>query len=1037
MAKRKAKGSVLVIGGGVAGMESAIQCAQLGFKVFLLDQAPSIGGHMSQLDKTFPTNDCAMCILSPRMHEVKSQGNIRLLTYCRVEAIQGSAGNFSVAIRKLPRFVDEDKCIGCGTCTEKCPVKIPDLFNLGLNQTKAIHQLYPQAVPAVPIIEKDFCRYFLKGKCRICEKLCPTKAVDFNQSDDLLMLNVGAIINATGFSTFDPERIADYNYGLSPDILTSLEFERLLSPTGPTGGELIRLSDGKVPRKLAFVQCVGSRDVTLNRPYCSEICCLISFKQAMLALDRGGLDEIAIFYIDRRAQEKEGEEYLVRLDKEERARFIKGKVARIFPDENGSLVLDYSDLEGGFQTFRADMVVLAVGIEAKKGAASGLMDLEADPWGFVNTREFNLESSRPGIFVCGGARRPKSIPGTVLDSDAAVSDVCSLLGLPLRKDQGRERGELIAPQDVRLGVFVCRCGTNIASVVNTAEVVEFARSLPGVVWAQENLFSCSSDATKEMAKTVREKGITRLLVASCTPRTHLPIFQDVMKQAGMNPGFVSMANIREQCAWVHKKDPEKATEKAKSLVKAAVGKISGSRALSFLTSPIVKRALVLGGGVSGLTAAMTLAEQNIDVVLVEKTDRLGGRSLHSLEDFRTGHFEVHFNKLVDQVLNHPRITVYLNATLEAFSGSAGNFTSRVRVVGKQGEKEVDLNYGALIIAIGARTLNPCGLYGYGEMDAVCTQAELERELKAELDNRNWGHDFPGNYVRPSGAYFETTLSRIRHLCMIQCVGSRSDERPYCSRVCCTRAVNHAVILKTLYPHMNITILYRDIRTYGFNELLYQEAREKGVVFIKYDPENPPAVSPVRLGKQKAVSIEVKNKGYGSSATCEDPVLCLTVDRLVLSEATLPTDDHETLARLLKLPLSASGFFMEKHLKLGPAETQLEGVYVCGQAHYPKTVSESVIHAKAVSAKALALLSQDVKVRFAPTVSVNTGRCVRCLTCVRVCPYEVPVFRAGEIFIDKLKCQGCGICVAECPNKAIEPDIVADSQVVKELELLVR
>ena len=1024
--------NVLVVGGGVAGMQAAIQCARLGFSVYLVDRAPSIGGHMSQLDKTFPTNDCAMCILSPRLHDVKSDKNITLLTYSKVEAIEGSSGDFSVAIRKLPRYVDEEKCIGCGTCTEKCPVRIPNPFNLGLSETKAIHQLYPQAVPSVPVIEKKWCRYFLKGKCRICEKLCPTGAIDFGQKDEIVVLKVGAIINSSGFTTFDPGKIPEYNYSSSPDILTSLEFERILSPTGPTGGELVRLSDGSVPRRLAFIQCVGSRDTARNRPYCSEVCCLVTFKQAMLALERGNVEEIVVFYIDRRAQEKDGEEYLNRLENSGRVKFVKGKVARIEPGENGSFLLNYSDLEDGFHQYYADMVVLAVGIEATRDRVLDFGSKEKS-WGF--TRSVAYTDVRDGIFNCGCVTGPKSIPGAVLDSEAAASETCKFLGLPSREIETISE-ELKSPSELRLGIFICKCGTNIAGVIDTKQVVEFAKKLPNVVWAQENLFSCSSDATKEMTRIVKEKGITRLLVASCTPRTHLPIFQDVMKAAGLNPGLVTMANIREQCAWVHKKDPLVATEKGKKLVEAAAGKVLGSKPLSFLSSSVIKRVLILGGGVAGLTAATTIAEHGIKVTIVEKTGKLGGRGLDSLEGPEGANLKAHIEKLILKVNANSKIDVFLNAELVNFSGAGGKFLSTIRVAGGKDIGDHEVSHGALVVAIGAQLLKPRGLFGYGEVEGICTQRELESEIAAELEKRKWESDFAWNYIKPAGTYFDSSLSRIRHLCMIQCVGSRNEERPYCSRVCCTRAVTHALVLKELYPHMNITVLYRDIRTYGFNELIYQEARENGVVFVRYDTAFEPVVSKVRLGMKKAVGIRVKRKGSNFPVPVEGQDLCLTVDRLVLSEATIPTSDHVTLSKILKLPLSASGFFMEKHPKLAPAETQVEGIYVCGQAHYPKTIRESITHAKAVSAKVLSLLSQDVRTRFAPTVSVIEGRCVRCLTCVRVCPYEVPVYRDGEIYIDKLKCQGCGICVSECPNKAIEPDAVADLQMMKELQLIV-
>ncbi|RLI10843.1 heterodisulfide reductase, partial [Candidatus Bathyarchaeota archaeon] len=567
-------GAVLVVGGGIAGIQASLDLAEMGFKVYLLDRAPAIGGVMSQLDKTFPTNDCATCILAPKLVEAGRHPNITLITNAEVIGLEGEPGNFTVKVRVRPRYIDPEKCTGCGLCAEKCPVEAIDEFNQGLSPRPAIFIRYPQAVPRVFMIDREKCI-----GCGTCSEVCRAGAVRYDDQERIVELKVGAVILAPGFQPLKPKALTEFGYGRYPNVVTSIEFERILSASGPFGGLLVRPSDGEIPRRIAFIQCVGSRDERTGVPYCSSVCCMYSIKQAVIAREHAPIDvECTIFYMDMRTYGKGFEAYRNRAEEEYGVRFVRCRVPRIYEDpRTHNLIIRYLDLDTGtIKEEEFDLVVLAVGFRPPEGfeELARALGIELNEFGFCKTSEFGpLETSRPGIFVCGAFSGPKDIPDSVAEASGAAAKAASIIA--------SERGKLVArkeyppeievrpDEEPRIGVFICHCGVNIGGIINVKEVVEYAKTLPGVVYAEDNLYTCSQDTQERIKKIIREYRLNRVVVASCTPRTHEPLFRETLREAGLNPYLFEMANIRDQCSWVHMHEPEKATEKAKDLVRSA------------------------------------------------------------------------------------------------------------------------------------------------------------------------------------------------------------------------------------------------------------------------------------------------------------------------------------------------------------------------------------------------------------------------------------------------------------------------------------
>ncbi|UCF09037.1 MAG: CoB--CoM heterodisulfide reductase iron-sulfur subunit A family protein, partial [Thermoplasmata archaeon] len=701
--------STLVIGGGIAGVQAALNLADAGVQVYLVEISPSLGGRMAQLDKTFPTNDCSTCILSPKLVEAVRHTRIDILTKSEVIECKGEAGNFEVKVQKHARYVDENKCTGCGNCAEKCPIKTTSEFDCGMSKRKAIYIPFPQAVPLKYTIDRDRCLYFQKGKCRNCEKACTAGAVDFGQTDVEIVLSVGSIVVATGFDQFDPSAQKEYGYGQYKDVLTALEFERLLSASGPTEGRLFRPSNGEVPKSITFIQCVGSRDEKHN-PYCSRVCCMYAIKEAMLAKEHeDSITELNILYMDIRTFGKGFEEYYTRAREDPALHFLRGRVADITQNpDDGSLIIRHEDTEKGDLTeIATDMVVLSSALipSPSNPELAQTLGIDLDENGFF--RELHgitdpISSSKKGIFICGCAQGPKDIPDSVSQAQAAsaravafiekrteeeISDIVCDDEKPLSSEQ----------EEPRIGVFVCNCGINIGNVVDVGAVADYAKTLPHVVEAQENLFTCSESTQHKIQEAIEEHNLNRVVVAACTPRTHEPLFRETCQDAGVNPYLFEMANIREHCSWVHSKDAEKATDKAKDLIEMACARAATLKPLTPRTVDITQSALVIGGGIAGIQAALDISARGIPTYLVEKEDSLGGtlNELHTLSHPRESASEILKGKLTK--LQESQVKVLTNSIIDNIDGFVGNFKVNV----KSKDKEHDLEVGAIIIAIGS------------------------------------------------------------------------------------------------------------------------------------------------------------------------------------------------------------------------------------------------------------------------------------------------------------------------------------------------
>ncbi len=990
--KGKTTGAVMVVGGGIAGLQAALDLSESGFYVYLVEKKPAIGGVMPMLDKTFPTNDCSMCTLAPKLVEVGRHLNIEILAPAQVVGFAGEAGNYQVEVLKKARYIDESRCIACGICAEKCPKQVPSEFNQGLNKRKAAYVLYPQAVPLKYAIDEEHCIYFRRGKCRACEKLCPSKAVDFSQTDEVLHLTVGSVILAPGFQIFDARLRPEYGYGRYPNVLTSLELERLLSATGPTQAHVQRPFDRTVPKKIAWIQCVGSRDAAHGRAYCSSVCCMYATKQAIIAKEHHPEIEPTIFFIDLRAHGKGFERYYQRAKDLHRVRYQRATISRVTQDpRTHNLELTYVDEARRIQAEEFNLVVLSVGmgISPDTAALADKLGVELSPNNFVKTSCFTpVATSRPGIFACGAFTGPKDIPDSVMDGSAAAASAAGVLasarGTMLRERAFPPEIDLSAAPP-RVGVFICHCGMNISGVADIPSLVETARTIPDVEYVQANLFSCSQDAQNQMAQMIKEHHLNRVVVAACSPTTHAAMFQNMLREAGVNKYLFEMANIRNQCTWVHQSDPRGATEKCRDLIRMAVAKARLLEPLKYFSVPVNKRALVIGGGMAGMTSALALADQGFDVHLVERLDRLGGnaRRLHST--WRHEPVQAFVDAMVQKVSQHERITVHFWSVVTEVSGAVGNFRSKLST----GQ---EIEHGVVIIAVGAEPYRPEGEYLYKEHPNVLLSLDLDREL----------------------ARGTTRVKSAQAVAFIQCVGSRVPDRPYCNRVCCSHSVENAIRLKELNSAMEVYILYRDMRTYGEREALYARAREQGVLFFRYAVDEPPKVT--SSGDKIIIQVTDQNLGL--------PVE-LSADLLTLASAIIP-HQNAPLADLYKIHLNAEGFFSEAHAKIKPVESSTAGIYMAGLCHYPKPIQESLAEALACASRASTILSRDSLELESIISRPIDENCDGCAFCVDACPFHaislLEYVKGGNlkktVEVNRVLCKGCGSCMATCPKQGI-------------------
>jgi len=843
-------------------------------------------------------------------------------------------------------------------------------------------------------IDGDSCIYIQKGKCGACKKICPTGAVDFDQKEQTEILQIGSVVLAPGFSPFDPSKFDNYQYANLSNVMTSLEFERILSASGPTMGHVTRQSkDRNEPKKIAWFQCVGSRDMNrCDNAHCSSVCCMYAIKEAVIAKEHLGEDlDCAVFFMDIRTPGKDFERFYDNAREKHGIRFIRSRVHSVDPVQGtDDLEIRYVTESGETVNEVFDMIILSIGIETSPEVIKLAKKLRVDltEGSFCQTSSFApVATSRKGIYVCGAFQGPKDIPQSVVDSSAAASAAGEILSAA--RNTLTSKKEVVPEVNVinerpRIGVFVCHCGINIAGVVDVPAVAEYAGTLPYVEFATDNLYSCSQDTQDTMAKIIAEKKLNRVVVAACTPKTHEPLFQETLINAGLNKYLFEMANIRNQDSWVHKNNPELATKKAKDLIRMAVHKVALMAPLKEAELEINQAAMVVGGGIAGMAAARSLARQGYETHIIEKDIQLGGQARNIFRTASGDSVPQKLAELITEIQKNKKIHIHLQTEIKQVDGFVGNFETTLAA---NGNEEI-LEHGVAVVATGASPYQP-DEYHYGKDPRILTSLDLDRKF---IEN-------------------DTALKDLNTAVFIQCVGSREPQRPYCSRVCCTHSVDNALELKELNPQMEVFVLYRDLRTYGEREVLYKKAREAGVIFIRFNLENKPEV----ITRGDKLFVRVIDHVIGRPVEIE-------TDLISLATAILPNDVGK-LATFFKVPLNEDGFFVERHAKLGPVEFATDGVFLCGMAHYPKPIDESIAQGQAAASRAVTLLARETIFTSGTIAETNPTLCSECGVCVSVCPYSAPSFAeegpfAGRARINPVLCKGCGLCVASCRSGAI-------------------
>jgi len=1005
--------AVLIVGAGIGGMQSALLLAEAGQKVYLLDSAPGIGGSMHLLDRTFPTDSCGICLMLPGRAaycptiECDLHRNIEILPYAEVEDVSGESGDFTATVRRKARYVDVEKCNNCGLCADVCPIERPHQYEGDLGSAsdaapKAIYQPPSRAIPSAYVIDMDYCT-----RCGECVDVCPTEAIDLEMEAALEEVDVGAVIMSPGYEPFDVGLKGEYGFGHYDNVLSSIQFERMVSLSGSTGAEIARPSDGEKPQRIAFIQCVGSRDPSIDRGYCSSVCCMYTAKQVQVAKELDPDLDVTVFFMDIRAHGKDFDEYFDQVEATPGVTYRRAMVSSIHDyKQTGDLRLNFVAEDGNVHEEDFDMVVLASGFEPPQGfqELGRALGVDLNRYGFGVTDTFHpTESSRPGILISGAFREPKDIPGTVVEASAVAATAARLLGQGARSEAVEDSVETdVQPEErntalewPRVGIFLCDCRGEVGSVVDLQEVSDYAENLRDVALVRTLDNACLASGREQIAEAIEEAELNRVVIAGCPAREYQAAFEGMMRGAGLNPALLERVNLRGEVAWVHQGNGrggerpatelggngdqrDDAVAKAKELVAMAAAGVRMDQPVRSEKQELSQRVLVVGGGLAGMTSALTLAEMGYEVDLVEQSAELGGQ-LQSLRYMLTGEDPVAFLEgLVADVEKSDLIHVYHEAQVEDVSGWVGQYETSLTVAD---DETISLNHGAVVVATGGHEVEP-EEYLYGDDAGVITQ----RELEAKLDE---GDQVPANVV------------------MIQCVGSREPQRPYCSRICCTKAVTNALRIKEQSPQSNVFVLYREMRTHGFREDYYREAREKGVVFLRYELPHKPEVT----AGDEGLTVRLREPVTGH-------VVELPADTLVLSTGIEPTD-VAGLAEKLDIPLDKNGFFQEEYPKMRPLDFTKRGVFMCGLAHSPRFADETIVQAEGAAMRAAALLEQQTLEPPVAPVQVNERLCAACGQCVDICPYGARVLEPGAHTAEVIEvlCQGCGACIVACPNKA--------------------
>lgn len=991
----------------MGGIRAALDLAEAARDVVLIDKGHAIGGLMTHLDRTFPTNNCDLCTLSPHLSESGRDLHIELMTMTRLSEVSGKPGAFKATLTTEPRYIDLKKCTACGDCHRKFPEAVR--FTPGLDHRAPTCMRYPQATPQAFSIDMERCT-----DIDALAASCPSGAIVPNDSVKECVMEFGAIILAPGVELFNPAALDAYGYGLYPNVLTSFEYERILSASGPTGGELLRPSDGKRPKKIAWIQCVGSRGLQKGfAPYCSSACCMFALKEAVVTRQRFHEDtEVAIFYMDMRTLGKDYELYLERAKKDHGVRLLRSRPHGIEPvlDEGaltGDLSIHYvsQGKNAGIHTETFDMVVLSTGfrVSSELKELAEKLGIELNESHFASTGSFSpVSTSRPGIYVCGLFESPKDIPETMIQASAAAC--CAAGDLSPLRAAGESGAEPAPERDVtgeepRIGVFICDCGPSIGGIIDLEDMKSFTSSLPGVIVSEAVGHGCSRESLERIERIVRERNLNRVVVGACSPRTHETLFQDTIRRAGLNRHLLEMANLRDQDTWVHTDRPSEAAGKAKELMAMAVSSVRPAHPLVDHTLPLNKDVLVIGGGIAGMSASLGLAEMGYRVYLLERSAKLGGLAQKIKRTLQGEDVQAYLAGLIKRVEENERIRILTQSVVVDHSGVAGMFKTGVQI-GPQMHYH-PIKHGVTIIATGALENRPAR-YLLGRHEAVLTQIDFESFLESRCEK---------------AASFQSVV-------MIQCVGSRDAENPNCSRICCQSAVKNALRFREINPQAQVIVLYRDMRTPKFEEAYYRKAREQKIQFIPYRPDDPPFVDP----SAERVLVHFKDPILGRKMDILSDCLVLGTGFIADEEST------EDLGSIFHLPRTPDGYFLEEHVKLRPVDLQIPGFFVAGTAHAPKNIRETIAQAQAAAGRALTFLSRDRIDIGAAVAQVESTKCAACLICVRACPFDVPFINdKGRSQIDPAKCHGCGICAGECPAKAIQLMRFEDDQVLAKLD----
>ncbi|MFN2356968.1 MAG: FAD-dependent oxidoreductase [Desulfotignum sp.] len=993
---------VLVIGGGVGGIRAALDLAESRRDVLLIDKSYAIGGLMTQLDRTFPTNNCDLCTVSPYLSQGARERHLEIKPMTTLTRLEGEAGAFTATLVTEPRYIDTDKCTACGECAKLFPDAVR--VTPGLDPRAPTCMRYPQATPFAFSI--DITKV---ADMAALKKVCRADAILDDDTRRESVVDVASVVLSVGADLFDPSVLDNYGGGKFDNVVTGLEYERIMSASGPFQGNLVRKSDGRRPEKVAWIQCVGSRGINKGDvPYCSGVCCMYALKEAMVTRERFGDDiDTTIFFMDMRTYGKDYELYFNRARDEYKVRMIRSRPHSIVENsDTQNLSITYALEDKPVQeTEEFDMVVLSTGFRVGEDAKNlaGILGIDCNPYDFAATHPFNpVQTSKPGVYVCGVSESPKDIPETMVQASAAAA--MAVTDLPV-VSVDHQLDDIFVPerdvrgQDPRIGVFVCDCGVEIGGVVKVDKLLADVCANTDVAVAKAVGYGCSSESMAIIETMIQENHLNRVVIGGCSPRTHETKFQDLLRRVGLNKYLVEIVNLRDQTTWTHMHEPQKAQAKAARLLQAGIAGVRQNHPLIDHTLPMSQNALVVGGGVTGMTSALTLADQGIKTYIVERAPALGGlaRSLRkTIEGEDVGMF---VQDLVQQVAAHDNIQVLTRSIIVDHSGMPGLFTTGIQTGLRMNYMQID--HGVTVLATGAMANRPAQ-YGLGTIANVMTQLEMDSILEDETDK----------------------IQAMEQVVMIQCVGSREEENPNCSRICCQAAMKNALRIKTISPDTQIFVLYRDMRTYGFQEEYYRKARDLGVKFIRFSLDNRPQVV------EADGSLSVYTHDFILGCDIE-----IAADCVVLSTGLIADDETtEDLALLFHLPRTIDHYFLEDHVKLRPVDMAQRGFFLAGTAHSPRTIRESVTQARAAAGRAQTMLSKKEINLGACVAKVDDKKCASCLICVRACPFDVPFINAEGISqIDADKCHGCGVCAGECPAKAIQLLAYEDDQILAKLD----